>query len=409
MRTVAEHQRAIRDLLSPLTERAIEDVPVGPELLDRVLASDIRSPIDLPPFDNSQMDGYAVRVQDTVGAPMPVAPRIAAGARIGVLDAGTAAPIMTGAPIPEGADAVVPIEQAVPARFLPEDAAHEVLLPGGIEAGTFVRRRGSDLSANGLLLEAGTRLGPAQCGVIAASGIVSVAVRRRVRVLVISSGDEVRQPGERLEPGQIYDANRTAMAVALSAAGAVPVLGPTVTDEPAGLREVLAASAASVDLVLTTGGVSAGAYEVVRDVLEPVGVRFGSVAMQPGGPQGWGMAALTDAVGVGIEVPVIAFPGNPVSALVSFEVFLRPVLDELAGRAPRAADRAALAVALESPEGKHQVRRGRWDEHGRIELVGGPSSHLLHGYASSTLLIHIPLGVSSLDEGDLVEIWRIDD
>lgn len=414
MRTVADHQQAIRSLLEPLRSREAEPWPVilpPVTAVPRVLAADVRSPIDLPPFDNSQMDGYAVRSADVrPGEPLAVVGRIAAGSHGTFLDQGDAAPIMTGAPLPIGADAVIPIEDSTPDSFQPEDAGLEVAFAAPVTVGTFVRRRGSDIAAGSLLLSTGTALGPAQWGVLTASGVGQVSLLRRVRVLVLSTGDELVRAGTPLEHGQIYDANGTSMAVALAGAGAVVSDVVVVADRADEVRAVLDERAADIDLILTTGGVSQGAYEVVRDVFEnPASgegsVAFDTIAMQPGGPQGFGTVLVGQRI-----IPVVSFPGNPVSALVSFEMFLRPVLRELHGLA---ADRprgiGPLDSATISPAGKHQVRRGRLKPNGSVELVGGASSHLLHGYAASTLLVHVPLGVASLERGDEVEYWRIDE
>ena len=410
MRTVAEHREAIRDLLAPLRSRAPVIETVGStSLLGRVLADDLRSPIDHPPFDNSQMDGYAVRSAEIIpDHAMAVSTPIAAGQPVSVLPSSTAAPIMTGAPVPTGADAVIPIEGAVPDRFPTGAGEHTVAFRTTADAGAYVRRQGSDLAAGELLLAAGTRLGAAQWGIIAASGLSLVPLVQPVRVLVVSSGDELQLPGHPLASGQVYDSNGISMAMALAAVGAEVQSVQAVSDDAGGLTRLLASSAAVADLVLTTGGVSKGAYEVVREVLEPAGVQFGAVAMQPGGPQGWGTAELVHDAGTPRRVPVIAFPGNPVSALVSFEVFLAPALREVHRLPPRAIATAPLASPIDSPPGKHQVRRGRLTAAGTVELVGGPSSHLLHGYASSTHLVHLPLGVSRLDAGDEVEIWSIE-
>jgi molybdopterin molybdotransferase len=414
MRTVTDHQLAIAKLLAPFAAREPErwrgfPPPVSPQ--PRVLAADIVTPIDLPPFDNSQMDGYAVRSAEVfAGASFAVASRVAAGSPASSLAPGGAAPIMTGAPIPTGADAVIPIEASTPDRFQPEDGSRRVSFDEPAAAGTFVRTRGSDLAAGQLLLPAGTRLGAAQWGVLAASGVTEVALVRPLRVFVLSTGDELAAAGSLLEPGKIYDANSVSMAVALAGAGAVVSDVLVVPDDADRLRELLgqrlgSADLSSADLILTTGGVSKGAYEVVRDVFEGAGVEFVSVAMQPGGPQGFGAARLG-----GRSIPVVAFPGNPVSALVSFEMFLRPALRELHGLVPdRPHETRPLAEALDSPEGKHQVRRGRLNSAGEVELVGGPSSHLLHSYAASTLLVHVPLGVSHLDAHDPITVWSIDD
>jgi molybdopterin molybdotransferase len=409
MRTVADHQLAIAKLLAPLAAREPElwrgfPPPVSPQ--PRVLAEDVITPIDLPPFDNSQMDGYAVRSEEVAaGTSFDVATRVAAGSPAGSLEPGMAAPIMTGAPIPVGADAVIPIEASTPNRFQPEEGSRRVSFDQPVAAGTFVRTRGSDLAAGALLLPAGTRLGAAQWGVLAASGITEVALVRPLRVLVLSTGDELAAAGSPLSPGKIYDANGVSMAVALAGAGAIVSDVLVVPDDADHLRELLGERLGSADLILTTGGVSKGAYEVVRDVFEGAGVEFVSVAMQPGGPQGFGTVTLG-----GRSIPVVAFPGNPVSALVSFEIFLRPVLSQLHGLAPdRPRETRPLADALDSPEGKHQVRRGRLNSAGEVELVGGASSHLLHSYAASALLVHVPLGVSHLGAHDPITVWSIDD
>jgi len=426
VRSVDEHREVVRVLLAPLAARlGDEDLAVSAERMSRhphdydarVLAADVRAPIDLPPFDNSQMDGYAVVSDDLADASgerpveLRVAPHIPAGSTGRPLERGWAAPIMTGAPIPEGADAVVPIEQVDPPVFFadqPQTASFAVppiaRFARPVAPGTYRRARGSDIAAGSLLLPAGTRLGAAQWGVLAASGVATVPVRRRVRVTVLSTGHELRQPGDALGPGQIFDANSAALTRALAEVGADVRTVAAVSDDPEAFSRQLAGLGAETDLLVTTGGVSAGAYEVVRETLAGAGVDFAGVRMQPGGPQGSG--ALRDT-----GMPVVTFPGNPVSALISFEVFLRPVLLELAGA--RASDRQRLRVTIAenatSPVDKHQIRRGRLREDGRVELVGGPGSHLLHAYAASALLVHIPAGVASVTAGDTLEAWRIDD
>jgi len=430
VRSVDEHREVVRVLLAPLAARlGAEELAVSAERMSRhprdydgrVLAADVAAPIDLPPFDNSQMDGYAVSSDDLTDASdgqpveLRVAPHIPAGSTGRPLERGWAAPIMTGAPIPEGADAVVPIEQVDPPVFFADvdadadAAAHGAVPPRArfarpVASGTYRRARGSDIAAGTLLLAAGTRLGAAQWGVLAASGVATVPVRRRVRVTVLSTGHELRQPGDALGPGQIFDANSAALTRALAEVGADVRTVAAVSDDPEAFSRQLASLGAETDLLVTTGGVSAGAYEVVRETLAGAGVDFVGVRMQPGGPQGSG--ALRDT-----GMPVVTFPGNPVSALISFEVFLRPVLLELAGA--RASNRQRLRVTIAedatSPVDKHQIRRGRLREDGRVELVGGPGSHLLHAYAASALLVHIPAGVASATAGDTLEAWRIDD
>ncbi|WP_316312963.1 molybdopterin molybdotransferase MoeA [Clavibacter michiganensis] len=419
-RTVDEHRAAVSALLAPLAGLPAEELPVAADAVsadphryaDRVLARDVTSPLDLPPFRNSQMDGYAVRAADLAGASDAVpavlrtTARIPAGVAPVPLQSGTAAPCMTGAPVPPGADAIVPIEAAIPDRFVDETATDAtVAFAAPVDPGAFVRAQGSDLAAGAVLVAAGTRLLPSHWGVLASAGVAAVTVRRRPVVLLLSTGLELRAPGEQLAPGQIHDANSVALAAALSAAGAEVRPLRVASDDAGRVRDAIRDAAAGIDLLLTTGGVSAGAYEVVRDVLEG-GVEFVSVAVQPGGPQGLGTAEAG-----GARIPVVAFPGNPVSALVSFELFLRPVLRALAGhpRPDRPSREAPLAAPLDSPAAKHQVRRGRLDEDGRVVAVGGPGSHLLHAYATATHLVHIPADLDRLEAGDPVTVWSIDD
>lgn len=417
MRTVEEHQDAVRALLAPVASRPAETLSLSSPAdiigagTDRVLADDVHAQVDLPPFDNSQMDGYAVRSVDVrAGETLRVAARVVAGHAPASLEPGWAAPIMTGAPMPVGADAVLPIEDAIPDAFQDESGDHVVRFARETTAGAFVRRRGSDRGSGEVLLTAGSRLGPAQWGVIFASGLSKIQVLSRVRVLVVSTGDELRPPGVPLATGQIHDTNGPSMAAALVGAGAECVAAFTAQDDAGALRSLLAGQIGHVDLILTTGGVSMGTREVVRDVFDQGALDFVSVAMQPGGPQGLGTVTMADAHGASVSRPVVAFPGNPVSALVSFETFLRPVLRDLHSLPPdRERFTAPLASAVDSPAGKHQLRRGILDADGHVDLIGGASSHLLHGYASSTLLVHLPVGVTHLDAGDPVDVWRISD
>lgn len=424
--TPPEHAEAIAELLTPLFERLADPAHAERiELADAtaaygcVLATDVVSTISVPPFTNSQMDGYAVRASDLSDAAnerhvsLEVGPTSAAGDAVRQHQPGTATPVMTGAPIPDGADAVVPIEVVEPPFFVgigegSHDAPHgtTVSFAAPVEAGTFLREAGIDLSPGQAILAAGTRLGPAQLGSLAAAGITTVEVRPRPVVLLLSTGHELRAPGEALDPGQIYDANTSSLTAALHEAGALPACVSTPDDSAAVLAAIDANPTA--DLVVTTGGVSAGAFEVVRDALEPAGVHFGHVAMQPGGPQGYGVARVATASGHR-EIPVVAFPGNPVSALLSFETFLRPLLRAAAGLTPdRETALAPLAHAIVSPLGKHQIRRGMLRTDGSVE-VGAPGSHLLHDYARATVLVHVPIGIDELPAGAEVEIWRIDE
>lgn len=404
-RTVAEHQAAVAGLLrwsSGYDAGAPEILPLA-DALGRSLATDVPAPVSLPPFDNSQMDGYAVHAADLEDpSRLAVTDAIAAGSVPADLRPGTAAPIMTGAMLPTGAAAVVPIERAVPPRFhtaadlARPGAAVTVALPAGIPAGQYVRRAGSDIAEGATALTAGTLLGPAHLGLLAACGVGRVPVRPRFRVLLLSTGDEVAEPGTPLAPGTIYDANSTLLESALTEAGVAVTRHRLLGDDPAVLREALAGIAAgSTNLVLSTGGISQGAYEVVKQALADSSVEFSSVAMQPGGPQAHGTLS---------GIPFLGFPGNPVSALVSFEMFLRPALQQLTGLpAARPVLDAVLTEGLTSPEGKHQLRRGLF-RGGRVALIGGPGSHLLHALAASNCLVHVPEGVDILQEGDRVQV-----
>jgi molybdopterin molybdotransferase len=439
-RTVDDHARAVAALVGPalapgpgaaVTVRVAElvaELADRPGAASRVLAEDAVARVDLPGFDNSQMDGYAVRAADLAGASpdAAVALRVVADVPAGTLGpplaAGTAAPIMTGAAVPVGADAVVRVEDARPPRFPAVGAERPptVAFAGPVAPGTYVRRTGSDLRAGDVVVPAGARLGPAQLGALVAAGVDEVALRPVPRVLLVSTGSELVPAGSALEPGHLYDANRASLTAALAEVG-VRVVAATVPDDPAALRAALAGAPEDVALVVTSGGVSAGAYEVVRETLGGTTpdredghggaagrVWFGHVAMQPGGPQGLGEVR----VGAGLDartVSIVAFPGNPVSSLVSFEVFLRPVLAAATGlrHARRVVGRAPLADPLDSPAPLHQVRRATLDDGGRVVLVGGPGSHLLGHYAAATVLVHVPVGVEHLDAGETVEYWEI--
>jgi molybdopterin molybdotransferase len=400
-RSVAKHRAAVAELLAPLllTPDRIETLPLR-DALGRGLARDIAAPVSLPPFANSQMDGFAINSRDVPdgGAELAVADPVPAGAMPAALEPGTAAPIMTGAMIPAGADAVVPVEHAVPDSFPAPGARGSVWLPA-TAAGTFVRFEGSDIAVGDPALAEGTFLGPAQLGLLAALGIAEVTVRRPMTVFLVTTGDEVVEPGQTLPPGRIYDANGTLLESAMRQAGLAVVRTAIASDRPEELRELLRGYTDTVDLIVTTGGVSKGAYEVVRQAMEGQDAQFLHVAMQPGGPQG---------IGAFDGVPFLGFPGNPVSCLVSFELFLRPVLTDLFGSpARRPAVRARLGHSLTSPEHKHQVRRGTFQADGTVRLEGGESSHLMHALAGSNALVHVPVGVSALAEGDEVEVWML--
>jgi molybdopterin molybdotransferase len=395
--SVDEHRAAVAALLD---RTPTVRLPVA-ECLGLALAEDLRSPISLPPFDNSAMDGYAVRSVDVVDASadhpvdLPVAEDIPAGRTDLVpLLPGTAHRIMTGAPMPSGADAVVPVEYT--------DAGTErVRFFSATGPGRNVRKAGEDVTEGRTVLGVGTELGPAQLGLAAAVGRAELVVHRRPRVLVLSTGSELVEPGQRLLPGQIYESNGIMLAAAVREAGGAAELLRFVPDDVAEFRAALTPRLSTVDLVVTSGGVSAGAYEVVKDALAEHGVRFTKVAMQPGMPQGAGRY---------LGVPVVTLPGNPVSSHVSFEVFVRPALRAAAGHVaphrPRTA--ARLTELVRSPAGKRQYLRGDHDPAtGQVRPVGGPGSHLLGALAGANCLIDIPEEITELPVGATVDVLRL--
>jgi len=341
-----------------------------------------------------------VRVAEA-GQQVRVVEPIPAGVVPEPLEPGTAAPIMTGARIPTGADAVFPVEATEPGAFPAALELPRVTVPADLTAGTFVRVTGSDLPAGAELAPAGSAVTPALLGALAAAGVTTVSVRRPLRVLVVSTGSELQ--GADTDAATIGDANGIALRAALAQVGA-DSRAVRVPDDVAAFDRALDAAAGDwADLVLTTGGISAGAYEVVRQALEPRGLAVTPVAMQPGGPQAFGSVVFGD----GRAVPVVSFPGNPASALVSFEVFLRPLLAAAVGLVPdRPTQVLPAASAAGSPVGKHQVRRGRVQD-GAVHFVGGPSSHLLVHYAAATHLVHVPVGVDTVEVGDPLTVWSL--
>ena len=387
MVSVDEHAAHVASLVRPVGRESV----ALDDALGRVTAEAVLSPVDLPLFRNSQMDGFAVRAADLPGA-LPIAGEVSARpSDPPALEPGTAVRIMTGAVVPEGADAVVPVEDTVVDGGL-------VTIERVRRPGEYVRDRGSDVRRGDELLPAGLRLAYRHLAVLAAAGLTRVDVRAQIRIAIITTGSELIAPGATPVLGQVFDSNGTALAAAVRSAGAVVASRVHVGDDNGAMLQALRDAAAAADLIITSGGISMGDYEVVRETLEPLGARVGTVAMQPGGPQ---------ATAVFEGVPVVCFPGNPVSTQLSFEVFLAPLLRHAAGLPPARRETRTLVAALSSPPGKRQFLRGRAVGAGEAALVAGPSSHLVAGLAASDLLVIVPEGVTALAAGDNVEVLHL--
>jgi molybdopterin molybdotransferase len=406
MRTVEDHRRVVASLI---TRRPPVTLPIA-EALGLVLADDVVAPLSLPGFDNSAMDGYAVVADDVAAATpeqpvlLPIADDIPAGRTDPLtLKPGTAHRIMTGAPVPMSATAVVPVEAT-------DGATDTVAIRAKAKAGQHIRRAGEDVTAGTTVLRAGQVVSPAVLGLAAALGLGELKVVPRQGVLVMSTGSELVSPGTPLRPGQIYESNAVMLAAAVRDAGAHVIAAPMTGDDVATFRDALSRHTGDADLIITTGGVSAGAYEVVKDALGAGGpatsgwsgeVDFVKVAMQPGMPQGAGSVNGT---------PIITLPGNPVSALVSFEVFIRAPLRAAMGLPnpdrPRRTD--VLSHDLTSPRGKRQFRRGVLDrEAGTVTSYGPPASHHLRWLASANCLLEIDEDVTEVAAGSPVQIWDL--
>ncbi|MGH7611901.1 MAG: molybdopterin molybdotransferase MoeA, partial [Candidatus Dormibacteria bacterium] len=343
--SVAQARQAMLAVLDPLPS---ERLPVEGVLLGRVLAEEVRAQLTLPPFANSAMDGYAVRAGELGRAPLrlPVVGEMAAGMPPGAvrLEPGTCAKVMTGAPLPEGADAVVPYEWT-------DRGAQEVLIQKVPEAGNAIRPAGEDLTPGELVFQKGWRLRASDLAPLAASGVGEVAVSRRPRVAVLTTGEEIRPAGERLRPGQIPDSAGPAIEAEVLSAGAVLAHRARVGDRPEQVEQALLAAAQQADLLVTVGGVSVGDHDHVRSTVERLGqLRLWRVAMRPGRPLAFGSLG---------EAAFLGLPGNPVSATVTFLLFGIPCLLALQG-AERCELKVTVAELLEDvgkPEGLETFHR----------------------------------------------------
>jgi molybdopterin molybdotransferase len=388
--SITEARRRVLEAVTPLGDEAVSlDAALG-----RVLAEDVTSAIDVPPFDSSGMDGYAVvagpeadlEVIDEARAGHPASEALRPGAAIR---------ISTGAAVPDGADAVVPVE-----RTTAVTAADRVQVPE-TEPGANIRRAGEDVSVGAVVLRPGTRIGAAELGVAASVGRASLRCALRPRVVVLATGDELTPPGEPLAPGRIYGSNGFALGAQVERAGATLAGRGTVPDTPDGTREAIREALEGADVVIVSGGVSVGPHDHVKEALRELGVEehFWGVLLRPGKPTWFGTREGTLAFGL---------PGNPVSAMVTFQLFARPALAALQGAAPDAARvTAVLAHAVErNPRREEAVRvRLRYTDQGlEAETTGEQGSHMLTSMLGADGLAMIAPGEGELAAGERVEV-----
>ena len=404
MKSVDQHLADLLALAEPLR-------PFEMHLLEAhgaTLAQDVHSSVNLPPWDNSAMDGYAVQCADlrdaseSVPIELAVDGDIAAGAALlPMVVKGHTVRIMTGAPIPPGCDAVVPVEWT-------DGGTERVSIARSPTLGQNIRMKGSDIVSGTLILQNGVRLRSAQIGIAAAVGLARLPTHPHPRVVVLSTGDELIEPGLPLAPGQIHESNSWMLAGAAREAGARAFRVATIRDDPDRFMRMLEDQLVRADLVVTTGGVSKGAYDTVKEVLQHIGtMQFETVAMQPGMPQGFGTIGPDNT-------PIVTLPGNPVSAYVSFQVFVRPMIRRMLGleQTSRPIVRALCQGSLSSPKGKRsffraiiQVIDGRYV----VAPVEGQGSHMLGALARANALIVVPEEVTQIDVGDSAFVMMLDE
>jgi len=387
--SLAEAQARVLERAAPLgdAERVAVAAAAG-----RVLAEDAKAVVDLPPFPSSAMDGYALRAADTPGR-LPIVARIAAGAPAPrALDAGEAMAIATGGVVPEGADSVVPIEAV-------GTGDNEVEVPAAVSHSDNVRPRGGDVRAGDTVVARGARLGAAQIGALAAAGLAEVSCVRRPRVAILATGTELRRPGEPLGPGEVYEANGVLLAAALESAGAVVDVLPAVADDEAAHRAALEVGLLA-DVLVTSGGVSVGPHDLVRGLLRELGVEeiFWGVAVKPGKPVAFGVRGQTLVFGL---------PGNPVSSLVSCELFVLPAVAGLQGAVepgPVYRDGRLARDVRRNPQRDEFLRaRTRPSDDGVVlEPVTGQESHMIVRAAAADALVYAPRGEGELAAGERV-------
>jgi molybdopterin molybdotransferase len=387
--SVAEAQRLVLERVKPIDAERVPIERAG----GRVLAEPAAAALDLPPFPSSAMDGYALRSADTGSAPvtLPLVGRIAAGSpALLPIGPGETMAISTGGVVPEGADAVVPLE-------LVEETPDGIHVPEPVAAGSNVRPRGGDVVVGGTLLERGAVLGPARVAALAAGGLSEVRCAKRPRVGILVTGSELRQPGDELRPGEIYESNGLLLAAACSAAGAVPAQLGVVPDDRAELEQVMERALLGFDMLVTTGGASVGPHDLVRETFPAFRVEevFWGVRVKPGKPVCFAMRR---------DHPVFVLPGNPVSVLVTFELLVRPALNVLLGVPdPLPAFRRGV---LASPVARNaerdefvRARRRRDGDVVSLEPLSGQESHMIARAAQADALVAVETGEGEIAAG----------
>jgi len=395
--SVGEAQRIVLEHAKRLDP---ERVPIE-RAAGRVLAEPVASLVDLPPFASSAMDGFAVRAEDTTSAPvrLPVVGRIAAGNPSSApLDAGQAMAISTGGAVPEGADAVVPLE-------LVEDDGDAIELREPVAQGAHIRNRGSDISAGEAVLEPGTRLGPPQVAALAAVGVSEVQCAKRPRVGILVTGSELRQPGEQLAAGEIYESNGLLLATALQLAGAVPAQLGVIADDADEHERAMERALLGFDMLITSGGASVGPHDLVRATQAKLRVEelFWGVAVKPGKPI---------AFGVRRDHLVFNLPGNPVSVLVTFELFVRPAVNALLGipdPLPEFRQGVLGAVIRRNAHRDEYVRARRRREGDTVVVdpLAGQESHMIARAGRANSLVELEAGEGEVPAGASVRYIAI--
>lgn len=392
--SVEEAQRVILERARPLDA---ERVPIE-RASGRVLAEPALAATDLPPFPSSAMDGFALRGADTPGT-LPLAGEVAAGKpAAGPLQPGTAVRISTGGSVPDGADAVVPLEVV-------QEQEGTLVVPDPVAPGAHVRGRGGDIRAGEVVLESGAQVGPGQVAALAAAGVAEVRCAKRPRVAILVTGSELCPPGEPLGPGEIYESNALLLASALQGAGAVPAQLGVVADDLEEHKRALERALLAFDVVVTSGGASVGPHDLVREAQRDLRVEelFWGVAVKPGKPV---------AFGVRRDHLVFNLPGNPVSVLVTFELFVRPALAALQGASNPlpAFERGRLMAPVRPNVHRHEFVRARAFTEGDdlvLEPLGGQESHMIVRAAQANALVSVPPGEAEIPAGSDARFLRL--